>query len=533
MATTELTDVSRTFDSSVQFPSAMAKSSARSTRFLAAICAVLTLACIYFICLKPKPSSASDFFMASKIGQIILKSGSIPHSDPFSWTAKGQPWQVHGWLSDVAIHLIDTRLPAWMLLLYKGGLAALAIGLTLWRAMRRSGSWFMPAAVSLIAGFAVSKWSDVRPDMITLVFLSLLLIGLDLYAKGRARRMPFVLPPLFALWANLDSGAVIGFALVLLWIAGEIMSARDSKENLIAYRPLAIGMTISFIFIGLNPQGFNIYFHPLAGLSRAWTSRGNGEWVRPDLLSPGLRYFLLLLVATPVAMAMAGRRRGWRISDSLILMFTAVLGLAVGPYTALFAIVAAPVLSGSLAVIWNRFAQSRTSFTRGGAMSSICAVCFAVMLAALTVHEIPKAATSKWARQSFRNGDQPKAGAALLASGQYPGRLYNDSDWGAFLIRRAWPKREVFIDLRAGVYDASGAYKDHLTIETASPGWQNALDKWGVQVVLTSKKGKLARALQQSPQWRRTFWGFKESIFCRTESAPGKISLKAPTKGYS
>src|SRR5438067_5136765 len=128
----------------------------RWTRLLAGVCAALALATVYFICLRPKPNSADIFCTASNTGKAILQTRGIPHSDPFSWTAQGQPWVVHGWLATVLLHIIGTRLPDWTLLHYKGGIAALVAVLLLWRARLRSASWLFSIGAAVLAGFALS-----------------------------------------------------------------------------------------------------------------------------------------------------------------------------------------------------------------------------------------------------------------------------------------------------------------------------------------------------------------------------------------
>jgi len=64
-----------------------------------------------------------------------------------------------------------------------------------------------------------------------------------------------------------------------------------------------------------------------------------------------------------------------------------------------------------------------------------------------------------------------------------------------------------------------GAYSDAKLIESAGPGWQQALDRLGIQVVLTQKKGNLAKALLLDHGWRMSFYGPVEGIFTRMPPA--------------
>jgi len=52
------------------------------------------------------PLSDYDFFWHLRTGYLILESGSIPKQDPYSFTAPGAPWEVQGWLFDLAMALV-------------------------------------------------------------------------------------------------------------------------------------------------------------------------------------------------------------------------------------------------------------------------------------------------------------------------------------------------------------------------------------------------------------------------------------------
>src|SRR6185369_11439927 len=96
---------------------------------------------------------------------------------------------------------------------------------------------------------------------------------------------------------------------------------------------------------------------------------------------------------------------------------------------------------------------------------------------------------------------------ARMKRGEWPGAIYNDYVWGGYLIWELYPNRPVFIDGRAEVYYKSGAFDDEMTIHNVAWGWEQALDRRGVQVILTDKASSLAYTLQRSPGWRLAFAG--------------------------
>ncbi|MCJ7668111.1 MAG: hypothetical protein MUP04_07520 [Anaerolineae bacterium] len=44
-----------------------------------------------------------DFFWHLRTGQLIWERRSIPREDPFSYTARGQAWVAHEWLTETIL----------------------------------------------------------------------------------------------------------------------------------------------------------------------------------------------------------------------------------------------------------------------------------------------------------------------------------------------------------------------------------------------------------------------------------------------
>ena len=42
-----------------------------------------------------------DLWWHLRTGQLIVETGHVPHSDPFSFTRAGHAWVSHEWLSEV------------------------------------------------------------------------------------------------------------------------------------------------------------------------------------------------------------------------------------------------------------------------------------------------------------------------------------------------------------------------------------------------------------------------------------------------
>jgi hypothetical protein len=490
------------------------------------LCVCLALAVVFVTCLMP--IAVVDFWWQAKTGELIVHSGAIPTRDPFSWTANGQPWTVHEWLTEVFFYLLFTSLPNWVLLLYKCGLATLACALVLVRGWMRSGSLVLGIAAALAAGFVVRNYADLRPQMISFVLLAGLLLALDLYREGRLVRLPWVLPALFALWANLHGGVVVGLLLLFLWTAGEAAGQWLLRERSQGLGPLALGLAASGLAVALNPNGFLVYAYPFHVLGHPQVMDYITEWWAPNFHSPDMRAFELLLIGTLGVLAVA---RTSRYGEVVMLVAMAHAGLIAQRNTAPFGLAAAPALACGIAVLWGKAAplQPLREWTRRPLFRGLGCGFLACGLGILLFILLPRAGSEprapllppgKWFEYAISLDFFPRRAVERMQQGEFPGRLYNDYVWGGYLIWKLSPERQVFIDGRAEVYYSTRTFDDEMTIHNVAPGWSEALDRRRVEVVLTSRSGYLAQMLRQAPAWQPVFEGDAEVVFVRRAEAP-------------
>lgn len=488
----------------------------RFTSVVLALGVLLTLAAAFFICLLPV--SVSDFWWQLKTGELIVRTGAIPHHDVFSWTAAGQPWTVHEWLTEVLFYLIYEHLPRWMLLGYKCGLAAAACGLVLARARFRTGSLPLGIGAALLTAWVVRNFADLRPQMLSFVLLAGLMLALDRYHEGRLRRLPWALPLVFALWANLHGGVLVGLIVLALWLAGQAVGWRLFKDRADGLGPLAIGLVTSCVAVGLNPNGFAVYVYPFQVLGHPEVMGYISEWWSPNFQSQSLRGFEVALLGTFGSLALARRAPAERrMGDVLVALALAHAALTSQRNTAAFAIVAAPLAAAALAGLWNEL------WGVFPALAVVChpgaraagAVSLAAALGVLIGAEAPRRPSSEWVDDAIMMSAFPQDAVQLLREGMWPGRIYNDYVWGGYLIWELHPKRPVFIDGRAEVYYPTKAFDDEMLIHRVAPGWKEALDKRRVDVVLTAAKDDLARALAAAPEWKLAFTGGVEVVYVR------------------
>jgi hypothetical protein len=106
----------------------------------------------------------------------------------------------------------------------------------------------------------------------------------------------------------------------------------------------------------------------------------------------------------------------------------------------------------------------------------------------------------------------PVAATQWLVAEAPPGELFNEFDWGGYLMLHA-PDYRVAIDGRTDVYD------DFIDVAIATadgaPGWEAELDREGVNVALLHTSSGLSTALRDDPGWVVGYQDDLASVFVR------------------
>ncbi|MDQ6677160.1 MAG: hypothetical protein M3Z09_07675, partial [Acidobacteriota bacterium] len=215
----------------------------------------------------------SDAGWHIRAGELILSSHALPRSDPFSFTAAGQPWFAWEWLADVTAGSIHR---SWGL----GGVAffyalALATGVWLWFRL----NWAAGGNFLFAAAFASPMLSTTnlhwlaRPHVLSWLFL---LITVILAEHLSARHLPpwRVLPAVVvgsALWTNIHASFLLGPAILLIYAAGHLLSplvfSLDRQLEWTRARNLGLCALVALGATLANPYGWDLHRHVLGYLT--------------------------------------------------------------------------------------------------------------------------------------------------------------------------------------------------------------------------------------------------------------------------
>ena len=436
-----------------------------------------------------------DLWWHLRTGQWIMETGHIPRSDPFSFTRAGRPWVSHEWLSEVAFYEIWKHSGAAGLIIFSAIVTTAGFMLLY---LRSPGKPYWAAATVVLGALAAAPVWGVRPQMFTFALASLLLWLLE---RGQERpRLLLWLPPLFLLWLNLHAGFALGPALLVAYSAGLVweVAAGDISWQAIRlyFLRILLALTACLALVPLNPSGAQLYRYPLDVLRSAAMRSFIIEWSPPDFHQ--VRYLPLFLIwlALLWAFASSGSRPRGRVLVPLFLTFLAALDAV--RHIPLLVLLAAPVIAAPFpsALSGTQFAWTRPASSGRRARFAFRGVVLLLMAGFALTRWASLIRNQAWAEaESF-----PVQAVEFLRSHSMPRRLFVYYDWGGYAIWKLYPEYRVFVDGRADLYGDDLLHQFQEAAQLRA-GWEQVLDRWGVQAVLVPKTGALAQGLLLDARW--------------------------------
>ncbi|MDD5630121.1 MAG: hypothetical protein PHU21_13720, partial [Elusimicrobia bacterium] len=432
-----------------------------------------------------------DTWWHLKAGELIFQTHSIPERDPFSYVLAGRPWTTFEWLFQVVVYLAYAAAGA-------VGLSALRVGLlagAFLLLLRLAGGGFWAAALTSLAALAVRDFFVTRPQVFDYLLLACSLYLIDRRGKGGPGRLFWVLPGLQVLWVNLHGGAaLLGAGIVALKAAAEAWPRqRGGRPG--PWLALA-GACLAAMLV--NPHGVGIFTHAYATLSFPGRELIS-EW-RPAAS-------LLSWQGACLALGAAAAVWSWESEPHLALtaLALAVMACLQVRHVSLAVLAAAP-LAGRL--------LERLKPVRIGRGAVLGAVAVMAAWSALFIHQ--RVAYLQDVGAGLE--ELPDRAIRYLDENDVSGRMFHTYNMGGYLIWKAWPRRQVFVDGRNVEY-GPGFIAQALNWSRPEV-WKRLDEEWRFDyAVIGNSPGYSAEVLDASPQWALVFWDDAALVYLRRTPA--------------
>jgi hypothetical protein len=502
----------------------------RNTDIAGTLAVIVLFVVVFLLCWHTLTSIYQDIGRHLTLGGIIWDTKTVPRTNLFSYTNADYPFMNHHWLGEVFLYLAERVVGLTGLIALKAVLITAAFVLAFAAAFRRHV--LMPALITgLVAAFVLLERTDVRPEILSFLFLAWYLFvlyrGVRMNSEWRIAKFRFrtssfllcTLPLAQLLWVNTHIYFFVGPFVFVAWVLGEI--ARDGWVVLRSRRPWLLGGSIAAATL-VNPWFIAGAFQPLTIMSDYGYSIVENK---SYFFLRGYGYQSLTTVALYLGFVLTGlsfvlnrRRLRENVMGAVLAGGTAVLALIMVRNYPLFAFVMLPVVLRNLDQAGVRW------FRRGAWM--------AVAMLILVVASIVQGQVFARVSDSMRFGRHIPEGhqraVDFFREAGIRGPSYNNFDIGSYLIWKL-PEEPVFIDGRPEAYPSAFLQETYIRSQEREDVWERVLAEYGINAIfwntrdITPWSFTFMARLQEDPQWVRVYSAGGIDIYVRNAAQNASI----------
>ena len=437
-----------------------------------------------------------DIWWHMRAGEWILQHHQIPRVDPFSAATLGRPWVDYSWIFDIGSYWVVSHFDLVSVIWFET-LMRLAVGVAIFSLARSLTSRFWKAAAATGLAMVAMAWTlPPRPGAFSVLFFALELHVLVSAKRKSNPRLLWILPVLFALWANIHVEFVTGLFLLGLICLEPVLDMllgmrREPRTRLDLFQhQLWFVFMASCVAVTVNPYGPKLLgdvFHYARDTKiydviiefHAMMFRTANDWAVLTLVMLGC--FAL------------GKIRPFRPVWALLLGWSAWMGFRSLREVWLIAILSVVVICSSQAE------EEQAAETNVGiSMSTRLAVAATVVLIQMAGATVWPLSSQKLLRQVAQN--YPLGAANFIQRNHLKGPMLNELTWGGFLIYSV-PDIPVAMDGRTNVHSQDEIFRT-FPLWNGTAGWHDRPEVQNANLIISDHQWPLAFLLRSDPRFR-------------------------------
>ncbi len=433
------------------------------------------------------------------MGNEFITKGSLQKFDIYSFTAFGQPYINHEWLSEITMagaYLTgkDTGLIVW-----RWSIVLLILCLA-WRLIKfRAQHHLSRISIFMCIGIVLAPGISFRVHLFS--YLLLLILLALIYSSRIKDSMPsvMVVSLLFALWANLHGAFVLGLVVWFVYGAEHVYRHRANLHWLRMFLTLLLPVFVTLA----NPFGPKLWTFIYHELSNPLSQKYITEWQRFSF-SPREMPFLFVMAITWAALFCSKREKN--TAETIILIVASAMGLMSVRHTPLFVILTLPSLAYHMDGAFFRLLKKGGN---GKPISNISTAWSSILLICLSITFVAMGLPDKW-KIHMGKDPLPVQTVAFLEKNHVKGNLWVPLHYGGYVLFHLYPDIKVSIDGRwAAVYPRQ-IMKDNMifSYQATNGKWKQLLEKYGADLALVETDNPALTEMEQDVDW---VWIFKEN----------------------
>jgi hypothetical protein len=319
------------------------------------------------------------------------------------------------------------------------------------------------------------------------------------------------------LWVNLHGGFIIGFVLLAIYLCGNAAGALfssipEKNQYQDKFRAFTYTAIACVLFSSLNPHGFYVLLFPFKTVSHQFLIDSTLEYLSPNFHDPLPFKYLFFLTLGILAIS---RAKLDAIELCLFLLFT-YMALYSARHIPLFAIVIAPILARHMTPLFQKPDNGLVNLfkSRSDNLASLDERLKGHLWPVITVVAVGTLVGAGLVKFTFDNTRAPVAAVDFLKKEHIKGKMFNNDQFGDYVIYAASPEYKVFVDGRSDMY-GSDRMKEYRQVALVQPEWKEVLTKYDVDFVFFNARSPLSVLLAETDSWRLIYADKVANIFLR------------------
>lgn len=432
------------------------------------------------------------------LGQLIRERMSVPLIDEFSFRTGGFASIPHEWLSQVIFSISYDLLGLSGVVLLTALVVTAVWAIVFREASGRANHLFVSLFVTALGIAANMIHVLPRPHIVTYLCTALWIVVLQRILSGKPKLWIW-LPLIMLLWVNLHGMFVLG---VILWgiylVGGFLENPTRSWITQSSTKSILLGGVLSLAATFFSPSGANIWEAITSLGSNSYITSRIPEYQSPNFHIPETWPFILLLMIVIIGFARNRQKIDW----TSILLTIAFTGIALysSRMIPLFAIVVVPIAAGALGD-WLRqetpeshFARMERNFSTINDTSGGWVWVVVLVLAVAAVFRSGSAIDPAGIGNAFDGRFFPVQAGDWLNQNPQQGHMFNEFDWGGYLLLELSPRQQIFMDGHTHIYGES-LTREYETVISMRDGWKEILETYDVEWSIVRADSPVAGAL--------------------------------------
>lgn len=423
-----------------------------------------------------------------KLGEIIVKTGSVPKVNLFSYTNPDFPFINTHWLFEVIAYTFKQTIGLNWLLYLKIVVILTSVGLTMATVNRKYYPLLLP--IGFVFLHVLRERLDLRPEIFSFLFTAITIfilknfINLKQTSHDRGTfvtKAIFLLPFIQLIWINTHIYFFVGLVIQAIFLIS--LGYQYLRFHLEGGKLKLMGI-IFMLSVGLsfvNPNGLTVFLYPLNVQNNyGYTIVENQTMFLLESIGFSDRNFLFVKISLAIvalSFFVAYKRKPLNLPNLLLPLFAATLALLnvrSFPYL---------IFIGFPSVMENFGPIRPGSFTK--------------MLTILTAFLLMTESFLYLNGSYYKYSDSPtevnlslpesgKGALDFVLTNNLPSLVYNNFDIGSYIIYKGYPKYRVFVDGRPEGYPTNFLQEDYIATQSDFQKFKKQEDRLGFKTIIFS-----------------------------------------------